>query len=79
MAIRVTLPEKDEDTDERSPAESLQMAVSAPVQMFLSELNCDFPPVARSTTARVDEKLHVDVLGRFSLAARWNILCNSLG
>lgn len=28
MAIRVTLPEKDEDTDEPSPAESLQMAVS---------------------------------------------------
>ncbi|CAM9398979.1 unnamed protein product [Ectocarpus fasciculatus] len=27
VAIRVTLPEKDEDTDERSPAESLQMAV----------------------------------------------------
>lgn len=27
VAIRVTLPEKDEDTDEPSPAESLQMAV----------------------------------------------------
>lgn len=33
MAIRVTLPEKDEDTDEPSPAESLQMAVS-PVLVF---------------------------------------------
>lgn len=28
VAIRVTLPEKDEDTDEPSPAESLQMAAS---------------------------------------------------
>lgn len=28
VAIRVTLPEKDEDTDEPSPAESLQMQVS---------------------------------------------------
>lgn len=28
VAIRVTLPEKDEDTDDPSPAESLQMAVS---------------------------------------------------
>lgn len=27
VAIRVTLPEKDEDTDEPSPAETLQMAV----------------------------------------------------
>lgn len=29
VAIRVTLPEKDEDTDEPSPAESLQMSVSS--------------------------------------------------
>lgn len=32
VAIRVTLPEKDEDTDEPSPAESLQTAVRMPVQ-----------------------------------------------
>lgn len=35
VAIRVTLPEKDEDTDEPSPAESLQMAVRLPVKMIL--------------------------------------------
>lgn len=33
MAIRVTLPEKDEDMDGPSPAESLQMSVSTPLSM----------------------------------------------
>lgn len=43
MAIRVTLPEKDEDTDDPSPAESLQMAVRVTCKSFMWSCEVEVP------------------------------------